>query len=635
MLLDWFNAREAVQVGAALADYFLPQGTPAPGGRVRDRPVRAANDIQAFSNLVAREVRSLKLNFFKRARLLNAFKWRLREHGIEHSAADQYTELLLMQLSGIAAGVPARGSNTARASSPAQPARRLPALLAEADARFAAGKYADAADKLTDALAIDPNNALARNGLGTALWRLGRYREAEPEFRRAVKLKPGFAEAHRNLGTILRHLGDLPQSESALRRAVKLSPGDVDSLVSLGLTLGWLGRLADARELFDKALRIKPRSASALSALGWLEGIEGRLEEAESRLRAALESEPQNAAAWAALGNLRRMTAADGDWLKGVERTLSSGVSSSEEADLRFAMGKYFDDLGSFARAFTEYKRANDLHKLLAKPYDRKARTAFVDNVIRAYTRERLSQHTPGASESERPVLVVGMMRSGTTLVEQIIASHPRATAAGELDYWNDTVRKHPQIVGHESPNAPHARRLADSYLAVLTRHSADALRVVDKSTVNSDHLGLIHSVLPRARIVYLRRDPIDTCLSCYFQQFASALSFTMDLGDLAHYYREHYRLVAHWRAALPAGTLLDVPYAELVADPQAWTRRIIDFIGLEWDPRCLEFYKTKRAVLTASTWQVRQPIYTRSVARWRNYQKWLGPLLELRDLSD
>jgi hypothetical protein len=142
----------------------------------------------------------------------------------------------------------------------------------------------------------------------------------------------------------------------------------------------------------------------------------------------------------------------------------------------------------------------------------------------------------------------------------------------------------------------------------------------------------VIHSVFPNARIIYMRRDPIDTCLSCYFQPFSAALNFTMDLSDLAHHYREHQRLMAHWRAALPPGTILDVPYAELVADQEGWTRRILDFIGLEWDQRCLDFHSTKRAVVTASYWQVRQRIYNDSVQRWRNYRKFIGPLLDLRE---
>jgi hypothetical protein len=158
------------------------------------------------------------------------------------------------------------------------------------------------------------------------------------------------------------------------------------------------------------------------------------------------------------------------------------------------------------------------------------------------------------------------------------------------------------------------------------------ARRVVDKAPVNSEYLGIIHSVFPQARIIYMRRDPIDTCLSCYFQQFSAALNFTMDLEDLAHYYREHQRLMAHWRSALPQHAMLEVPYSQLVSDQERWTRRMLEFLGLEWEPRCLDFHRTQRTVPTASAWQVRQKIYTDSVERWRHYSKYLGPLKDLRD---
>lgn len=218
--------------------------------------------------------------------------------------------------------------------------------------------------------------------------------------------------------------------------------------------------------------------------------------------------------------------------------------------------------------------------------------------------------------------------------MEQIIASHPRAAGAGELDFWSEVARKHKGVLERGTPNKCLATKVADAYLAMLARQPRDAMRVVDKCTFNSDHLGLIHSVFPNARIIYLRRDPVDTCLSCYFQRFATPASFTVDLADLAHYYREHHRLMQHWRTTLPAGALLEVPYAELVADQESWSRRVIEFIGLEWDPRCLEYYATQRPVLTASNWQVRQPLYSSSVGRWRKYKKFIRPLLDLRELE-
>ena len=173
----------------------------------------------------------------------------------------------------------------------------------------------------------------------------------------------------------------------------------------------------------------------------------------------------------------------------------------------------------------------------------------------------------------------------------------------------------------------PARSKVADEYLRILEGHSANALRVVNKAPVNSDFLGIIYSVFPNARVIYMQRNPFDTCLSCYFQQFLAGLNFTYDLSDLAHYYGEHRRMMAHWRAVLPRGFILDVPYEELVADQETWSRKMLDFIGLEWDPRCLDFHTNKRQVVTASAWQVRQKIYNNSVARWRNYEKFIDPL--------
>ena len=232
-----------------------------------------------------------------------------------------------------------------------------------------------------------------------------------------------------------------------------------------------------------------------------------------------------------------------------------------------------------------------------------------------------------------KPVFVVGMPRSGTSLTEQIISSHPSAMGAGELAFWADAVHEHEALVKEGSLDDSNRKKLVEAYLRVLEARSGDAPRIVDKAPVNSDYLGVIHSAFPDARIIYMQRDPIDTCLSCYFQKFVVSLNFTMDLSDLADYYRQHRRLMTHWRAVLPPGTMLDVPYEELVADQEGWTRKILDFLGLEWDERVLNFHETKREVATASFWQVRQKIYKNSVQRWRNYEKFIGPLRDLKGL--
>ena len=328
------------------------------------------------------------------------------------------------------------------------------------------------------------------------------------------------------------------------------------------------------------------------------------------------------------------MTTADSEWLKSAGEIATSGIDPLEEANLRFAMGKYCDDVNDFDRAFQNFKRGNELLKLAAADYDRKGRSRFIDDQIRVYSRSAISNMESAGSSSAKPVFVVGMPRSGTSVAEQIIASHPSAYGAGELQFWErlniDEVRITNGILG-ESDRLKVAKKFMGTIEGASPR---DALRVVDKSPLNSDYLGLIYSVFPNARVIYMAQSetPIDTCLSCYFQQFLTSLNFTFDLSDLVHYYREHQRIMAHWRAVLPSGFILDVPYEALVADQETWSRKILDFVGLEWQAQVLDFNTTQRIVTTASAWQVRQKVYKTSVARWRNYEKFIGPLKALQE---
>jgi tetratricopeptide (TPR) repeat protein len=617
MLLQWFNAREVTEIGGALADDFVSQTT-------RESPTQLPKVLNKFLQRVDREARPLRLNIFRRAKLVNSFKWRLLEKGVEPQIVDELTRALVMRLS-------AKPSSGAAASANRPAARDARSLLAEGDKLLAAGAFDQAARCYQDVLRLDPRQAAARNNLGASFCKLGQYQEAEDQFRRAIGLREGFADAHANLGTVLRWTGRIIESEMPLRRALKLKPASLDAQVSLGTTLLLLGRLGDARVLLEKVLRVAPRNVDAMVGMAQIAAAEGRLAEAETLCRRALEVNPKTPGACSLLVRVRKMTSADRGWLKDAEEIAAGALAPLEEADVRYAIGKYYDDIGEFPRAFRSYQRGNELQKMAAETYDRNAHTQLVDDLIRVCTREALSTRA-GASDSERPVFVVGMMRSGTSLVEQIIASHPAAKGAGELQFWHDAVRKHEATVRQQLPGEALRRKLAAAYLRDLASHSADALRVVDKATVNSDYLGVIHSVFPNARMIYLRRDPIDSCLSCYFQPFSPSHNFTMDLSDLAHYYGEHQRLMAHWRSVLPSETLLEVPYAELVADQETWSRKILNFIGLEWDKVCLDFHRTERTVSTASYWQVRQKMYQSSVGRWHNYEKFIGPLLALRD---
>jgi hypothetical protein len=354
--------------------------------------------------------------------------------------------------------------------------------------------------------------------------------------------------------------------------------------------------------------------------MGQLAVLEGRFEEAETTFRRVVEIDPKMINAWAALPLTRRMTSADGEWLKSTEQlATSAAIHPLDEVNLRFSMGKFCDDINDFGRAFLNFRRGNELLKSVAEDYDRKKRSQIIDEQIRTYPRGSIAKLASSGSPSAKPVFVVGMPRSGTTLAEQILSTHPAVYGAGEVDYWGS-----PSLKGV----AP--AQMAEQYLRILEGFSTNASRVVNKALVNSDFLGLIYSIFPNARVIYMRRDPIDTCLSCYFQQFLPGINFAFDLSDLAHYYREQRRIMAHWREVLPPGFMLEVQYEELVADQELWSRKMVEFIGLEWDARCLEFHTNPRQVLTASAWQVRQKMYRNSVARWRNYEQFIGPLRDL-----
>jgi tetratricopeptide (TPR) repeat protein len=599
------------------------------GGLATGPGKASGSQMQSFFAQVDREVAPLELGLFRRARLATSFKYKLLDHGVEPAVVDELTQALLLRVAeGPAPTMAADAERFETTASAPKSTTPVEMLLSKAAACSARGEHAQAVELYQELVKLKPRHLVARNNLGVALVRLGRQQEAEEHFRRAVGIQSTYAEAQFNLGAVLRALNKIVESEMPARRAVKLDPKHVDALASLGVTLLLSSRLSEARECFEKALRMAPRHAGSLCGLGMAASLAGRFEEAESLFKRALVFDTRMPAALAGLAGLRKMTTADRDWVQNAEKVAAGGVGAVEEAQLRFAIGKYYDDVGKFDEAFRHYQRGNELRKTLVEPYDHEERERFVDDMIRVHQRDSFASMPPATTDSSLPVFVTGMPRSGTSLVEQIISSHPDARGAGELSYWNDAMRKHRDAMRNKWLAETLRKKLADQYLRTLSNRFPHAKRVVDQSNFNTDHLGPIHAMLPGARLIYVRRDPLDTCLSCYFHPLAQ--NFTLDLADLAHYYGEHQRLLAHWRSVLPAGVLLEVPYAELVADQERWSRRIIEFIGLEWDERCLDFHATERPVMTASFWQVRQKMFSSSVNRWKRYEKFIGPLKEL-----
>src|SRR5256886_13038577 len=348
-------------------------------------------------------------------------------------------------------------------------------LLAQGNEYLAQRAYAKAIAPYERLLELGSRDAQALNNLGAVFTKLGRYPEAEQHVRRAIGLKPKYADAHGNLGNVLRCRGHLAGAENSLRRAVKLKPNHVDARSNLGLALLTLGRTIHAKAEFEKVLRIAPRHAEALVGMAHVARAEGRFAEAEALLKRVLETDPNMPVAWAALVGLRKMTP-DGAWLQRAQDIAASGIAPLDEADLRFAMGKYYDDVADFEPAFRSYQRGNELLKtIIAEKYQRNAHTRLVDDLIRLYPRETISGTEGCGSASVKPIFVVGMMRSGTTLVAQILASHPAVKAAGELPFWNAAVSQHATAI-RQGPHAEQLRKkLAKQYLLNLNGQSADS----------------------------------------------------------------------------------------------------------------------------------------------------------------
>jgi tetratricopeptide (TPR) repeat protein len=490
------------------------------------------------------------------------------------------------------------------------------------------GRLDEAVACLRQALQTRPDLAEVWNNLGNAERDLGHLDAAVAALGEALRLKPGFAKGHNNLGNALRDLGSLDEAAASYRQALECDANYAEAHSNLGSLLRLQGRSAEAQSHCERALAIDPNYPAAITLLAHQLSDRGQFAEARTLLERVIAIDPNCADAWSGLAGLRRMSREDANWLAGAMRTAERALPR-DEIPLRFAIGKYLDDVADYDDAFISYRRANDLAKLHRPRHDQALLSAGIDRLIQSQTAVWL--HAAGSSliRSGRPVLVVGMPRSGTTLAEQILASHPEVHGAGELPYWNGAAGRYAQA-GADAGDDASLRQLADGYLALLGEVSHDAPRVVDKMPANFMFLGLIHAALPLARIIHLQRNPIDTCLSIYFQNFGPAHSYANDLGDLAHYYSEYRRIMDHWRRILPAGSILDVPYEGLVENPEHWSRTMVEFIGLPWDARCRDFQGTERIVSTFSKWQARQPINTASIERWRHYEKFAGPLRSL-----
>jgi tetratricopeptide (TPR) repeat protein len=480
------------------------------------------------------------------------------------------------------------------------------------------------------ALALRAGYVEALNNLGDVLRDLGKARDALPLYRRAIELDPQRADSHCNLGKLLLELRRIDEAQGSLRLSLALQPDHLAAHLNLATALRHQGRASEAEASCRAALALDPNRAEALTLLGELCADHGDFAEAQQLFQRAIAADPGFPFVYWSITAHRQMTLDDSAWLQSVKGLLTTRLPLAQEISLRYALGKYFDDVGQYDEAFSSYRQANELSKRYGASYDPGKLTRRVDRIISRFDAAFLRQRHGEACASELPVFIIGMPRSGTSLTEQILASHPAVFGAGEVRFWDRAFMACERAgLGTESA-ASLIPDMARDYLERVWALAGGALRVVDKMPANFLYAGLIHAAFPRARIIHMQRYPLDTCLSIYFQNFFNTGPYANDLEGLAHYYSEYVRITDHWRSILPPSALLEVPYESLIADQEGWTRRMLEFVGLPWDARCLEFHQTERFVITASRWQVRQRITAASVGRWRNYEKHLAPLRRL-----
>jgi tetratricopeptide (TPR) repeat protein len=537
-----------------------------------------------------------------------------------------------------------------------------------------AGRAEEALPHCQEAVRLRPDLAATHHNLGNVLRAQGRLVEARAAYLDALRLQPDLAQTHANLGLTLQQEGQLEAAHPWLEQAVELAPQDArlwghlaalhadreepgdaipcyERMLQLEPTcaatcnaLGWAlqeeGRLANAAERFRAAIRLEPDYPAAHLNLGGLQEELGDFTEAEKCFRESLRLQPRYAAALARLATLLRGKVLDADLAAVVGRLADETLPDGPRANLLFGLAQVHDARGDYARAADCLHQANALTLAEAarrhRVYIPAEHDRFVEGVRAAFTRDWFQRIAAGGRDARRPVFVFGLPRSGTTLIEQVLASHSRVHAAGELRLTRQSFLAIPGVLGrsdwplscvpHLTPTA--VRHLADQHLAKLgALDGGRAERVVDKMPDNYLYLGLIAAMFPHAVLIHCRRDSRDVAVSCWMTDFRS-IRWANDIEHIASRFCQHSRVMEHWREVLPL-SIHEVRYEETVADVEGVARRVLAACGLEWEPACLEFYQTRRPVRTASVTQVRQPLYTHSVARWKHYETALRNLFD------
>jgi len=483
------------------------------------------------------------------------------------------------------------------------------------------------------ALSIAPDYAEAHTNLGNALLALDRAEEAVVHHRRAIDARPDNAEAHSNLGNALKASGQLEEAAAHYRQALDINPRFAMAHYNLGIAFDELGRPEEAATSYEQAIAIDPHYAEAHHNLANALDELGRREDAIAHYEQALAIRPDYAEAHRNLTRLRPQQ----ERVPAIEKLLENpSLSEADAIQCHFALGNIFHKVKYFDKAFEHFEIGNGL-KRRDMAYSSENVSAYVDRLIDVYSKNYFQETTATGSGSELPVFIVGMPRSGTSLVEQIISSHTQVYGAGELASLGRFERSIARQFEDSAPypdcmrqyREPVIAEYAEKYLEELGSYTHDAQRVTDKMPDNFLRIGLIKTLFPKARIIHCQRNALDTCTSNFLNYFATGNAYSFDLEELGHYYLDYERLMTHWTSVF-SSEILNVQYEELVQDQEIVSRQMVEYLGLEWDERCLDFHKNERAVHNFSSMQVRQQIYARSINRWKDYENQLAPLLEI-----
>jgi tetratricopeptide (TPR) repeat protein len=487
-------------------------------------------------------------------------------------------------------------------------------------------------------LGRDPLNFEALNNLGVLYVKVDRYGEAAAVLARAVEQRPSSAEAHHSLAMALRMLNRYEEATVPARRAIAIRPDYAEAHTNLGFALFGLRRLDEALTSIERAIALKPDFAPAYADLGQTLAALGRLDEARTAFENAIARDPSQPGFYQLLGHLKRF-AADDPQLAAMEAFAGDPdrLSPGQQLVLHFGLGKAYSDLGRYEQSFGHLLEGNRLMRQRIV-YDEPLHLNWLERIRAVFTPELMRMKAGQGDPTDVPVFIIGMPRSGSTLIEQILASHPMVSDRGELRQLKQlaerlegppgTTERYPEVMPLVS--AERLRALGRDYRDALGADAPGVKRITDKMPSNFAFAGLVALALPNARIIHTRRNPLDTCLSCFSLLFAGDQQpQTYDLGELGRYFRTYETLMEHWRALLPPGMMLEVDYEDVVADLEGQARRLIAHCGLPWDDACLDFHRTDRRIMTASFAQVRQPLYRNSIARSRPYMHLLGPLLD------